>query len=1031
MKYKELNSLSPSEFESGLRKYWDSIDIVHKTEETRMGNETWVFYEGPPTANGRPGIHHVISRTLKDAVNKYKTMQGFYVKKKAGWDTHGLPVEIEVEKQLGLNIKRDIEEYGIKDFNEKCRESVFSYEALWREMTNRMAYFVDLDDPYITLDNDYIETEWWILDQFYKQGLMYEGSKILPYCPRCGTGLATHEVALGYKNIITDTVFVKFQLRDSDEKFLVWTTTPWTLASNVALAVGADISYGKYRVGDETLIIAEALAQEVLPDGSTQVGTVKGSDLEGLCYEQLMPFLDLGSKRSLTVELAGFVDIGEGTGIVHMSPAFGEDDYNLAQEKGLAFLNPVNEKGEYTDTPWKGMSVFDADPQIIEWLGEQGKLFKVHRVEHNYPHCWRCSTPLIYYAKPSWYIKVSDLREDLAKANSQVEWYPDYVGEKRFANWLENARDWAISRNRYWGTPLNIWKCECSHIETVGSRSELKEKAVEDIDGDIELHRPYIDEIHLKCPKCGSSMSRVADVIDCWFDSGSMPYAQYHYPFENKELFEQQFPADFICEGIDQTRGWFYSLIVIGTILSKQSPYKRVLVNDLILDKAGQKMSKSKGNTADPFDLFDRYGADAMRWYLLYVSPAWTPTKFDEDGIREIQSKYFNTLRNAYSFFSLYANADDIDASGLSVGIQDREELDRWLISRYNSMLADVAEAMGIFDLTKAVRAIQSFVVDDLSNWYIRRSRRRFWESEMSTNKQSVYLTTYEVLLGLSKAVAPLSPFIAEELYQALAGGGSVHLQSYPESDPQLIDKDLEEQVALARSIVSLGRSAREEAGLKVRQPLLELFVSGNTSHPTDSIKDLITEELNVKDVEFGSDITEYLGYTVKPNYKVAGKALGGSVKDLASYLEKTDGATVMSLLESGGLSIQANGQDIAISEDMLDIRAYSKEGFNVQSDNGLFAILNTSLTDELINEGLAREAVSKIQQLRKSKGFDITDRIDLKISAGEQVLAAFSSFGSWISDEVLAVSITVCDNDGETVSLNGYEATIDAEKHA
>ncbi|NLN41890.1 MAG: isoleucine--tRNA ligase, partial [Clostridiales bacterium] len=727
--FKPLSNLPVSESEKKIAEFWEEIDILQKSIDSREGKKPFIFYEGPPTANGRPGIHHVISRTLKDIVCRYKTMTGHQVKRKAGWDTHGLPVEIEVEKQLGLKNKQEIEEYGIEKFNQKCRESVFTYEKQWREMTKRMGYEIDLDNPYITLDNDYIETEWWILDKFFKEGYIYEGHKILPYCSRCGTGLASHEVAQGYKEIKTDTVYVKFKRKDADEYFLVWTTTPWTLASNVALTVNPEETYLKIRHKGEVYYVVKPLVQQVVGEDYEVIEEIKGKELEYVEYEQLMPFVSVPEgKKAFIVTLADYVTVEDGTGIVHTAPAFGEDDYNTGVRYDLPVLQPVDEDGKYIETPWKGTFVMDADPEIIRWLAEEGKLFRKQKVAHNYPHCWRCQTPLLYYAKPSWYIEMTRLKEKLIENNNNVEWYPSFVGEKRFGNWLENLNDWAISRSRYWGTPLNIWRCECGHDESIGSRKELVERAIENIDETIELHRPYVDEVHLECPKCGGTMTRVKDVIDCWFDSGSMPFAQHHYPFENKENFDELFPADFICEGIDQTRGWFYSLIAISTFVKGVSPYKRVLVNDLILDKEGKKMSKSRGNTVDPFELFDEYGADALRWYLIYVSPPWVPTRFDIDGLKEVVSKFFVTIKNVYNFFTLYANTDNLDPREFFVDYKDRPELDRWILSKYNNLKKTVEEDMEAYDLTRAVRRIQDFANEDLSNWYIRRSRRRFWD---------------------------------------------------------------------------------------------------------------------------------------------------------------------------------------------------------------------------------------------------------------------------------------------------------------
>ncbi|MGL5506632.1 MAG: isoleucine--tRNA ligase, partial [Paraclostridium sp.] len=743
-KFKPLVDSSVKDAEAKVSKYWNDINMLEKTLEKGKNDPSFVFFEGPPTANGNPGIHHVIARTLKDSVCRYKTMNGYQVKRKAGWDTHGLPVEIQVEKELGLSDKQQIEAYGLDKFNQKCRESVFTFEKQWRDMTERMAYEIDLDNPYITLDNNYIESVWWILDKFNKEDYIYEGHKILPYCPRCGTGLASHEVAQGYKEIKNNTVIAKFKRKDANEYFLAWTTTPWTLPSNVALTVGPEVDYVKVKQNDEVYYVAKALANKVLGEDYEVIEELKGKDLEYVEYEQLMPFVE-ADKKAFFVTCGDYVTTEDGTGIVHTAPAFGEDDYNLGRKYGLPVLQPVCEAGKFTATPWEGKFVMEdgVDVEIIKWLHGENKLFSKEKVAHNYPHCWRCQTPLLYYAKPSWYIEMTRLKDQLIANNKTVEWYPNFVGEGRFGNWLENLNDWAISRSRYWGTPLNIWKCECGHKDSVGSRAELAEKAIEDIDpATVELHRPYVDDIHLKCDKCGESMTRVTEVIDCWFDSGSMPFAQHHYPFENKENFEELFPADFICEGIDQTRGWFYSLLAISTFVMGKAPYKKVLVNDLVLDKEGKKMSKSRGNTVNPFELFDQYGADALRWYLLYVSPPWTPTRFDVDGLKEVQSKFLGTMKNVYNFFTLYANTDNINPTDFLVEYKDRPELDRWILSKFNNLKKEVEENLEIFELNKTVRIVQEFINEDLSNWYIRRSRRRFWATELTEDKKSVYNTT-------------------------------------------------------------------------------------------------------------------------------------------------------------------------------------------------------------------------------------------------------------------------------------------------
>ncbi|MBR5742083.1 MAG: isoleucine--tRNA ligase, partial [Firmicutes bacterium] len=748
--FENLSEKPIAEVQTAQAAEWEREDLLNETIRAHEHDPLFIFFEGPPTANGNPGIHHVIARTLKDSVLRYQTMKGHKIPRKAGWDTHGLPVEIEVEKQLGFNGKQDIEKYGIKEFNEKCKESVFKYEGRWREMSERMAYLVDMDHPYITLDNDYIETEWWILKEFFKAGLIYEGHKILPYCPRCGTGLASHEVAQGYKEVKVNTVTAKFKRKDADEYFLAWTTTPWTLASNVSLTVGPDVDYVKVDQDGTLYWVAKALADTVLGAGKyTVVAECKGKDLEYVEYEQLMPFVEV-KKKAFYVTCADYVTIEDGTGIVHTAPAFGEDDYQTGRRYDLPVVNPVDEQGKYTETPWAGRFIMEdgLDIEILKWLEMNGKMYGHQKMVHNYPHCWRCGTPLVYYAKPSWYIEMTKLKDQLVANNNTVNWFPKFVGEGRFGNWLEEVKDWAISRSRYWGTPLNIWRCECGHLESVGSRKELAEKAIEDIDDTIELHRPYVDDVTMKCPVCGKVMHRVPDVIDCWFDSGAMPFAQRHYPFENKEVFDTEFfPADFICEGIDQTRGWFYSLMAISTFVKGASPYRNVLVNDLILDKEGKKMSKSKGNTVDPFALFDKYGADATRWYLLYTSPAWSPTKFDEDGLIEIVSKFFGTLRNVYNFFVLYANTDGIDPAKLDVPYADRPELDRWILSKYNHLIKTVRGFMDEYDHMHSVHAIQDFVAEDLSNWYIRRARRRFWAEEDTLDKRAVFRTTYEILV--------------------------------------------------------------------------------------------------------------------------------------------------------------------------------------------------------------------------------------------------------------------------------------------
>ena len=1029
--FKPLADLPIAKKESAIADYWDDHEILDKSIEIREGETPFIFYEGPPTANGKPGIHHVIARTLKDSVCRYKTMQGYQVKRKAGWDTHGLPVEIEVEKQLKLSSKKEIEAYGIADFNQKCRESVFSYEQQWREMTKRMGYSIDLDHPYITLDNNYIESVWWILDQFFKKGLIYEGHKILPYCSRCGTGLASHEVAQGYKEIKSNTVVVKFKRKDVEEYFLVWTTTPWTLPSNVALTVNPQEVYLKIRQNNEIYYVSKTLSHKVLGEEFEVVEEIKGKDLEYVEYEQLMPFVK-ADKKAFFVTVGDYVTTEDGTGIVHTAPAFGEDDYNTGRRYNLPVLQPVDETGKFVTTPWEGSFVMDADLDIIKWLHGEGKLFKKEKMEHNYPHCWRCQTPLLYYAKPSWYIEVTKFKDKLVENNNRVEWYPDYVGEKRFGNWLENANDWALSRSRYWGTPLNIWRCGCGHTTSIGSRKELVEKAVETLDETtIELHRPFVDDIHINCAKCGAIMTRVTDVIDCWFDSGSMPFAQHHYPFENSENFDQLFPADFICEGIDQTRGWFYSLLVISTFVKGVAPYKRVLVNDLILDKDGHKMSKSKGNTVDPFELFDQYGADALRWYLLHVSPAWTPTKFDIEGLKEVQSKFFSTMRNVYAFFSLYANTDKLDPRDFFIDYQDRPELDQWVLSKYNSLLQGVESDLSVFDLTKAVRKIQEFVNEDLSNWYIRRSRRRFWGTELTDDKKAVYNTTYEILVGLAKLVAPFAPYISEELYRSLTDELSVHLADYPVADSLLIDDELEIRMDLVRNLVGLGRSAREQVRIKVRQPVQQILIDGKYEQLIDYMLPLIQEELNVKAVVFAKDLSQYMNFSLKPNFKVAGSIFGPKVKSLGKVLSGLDASSVVPRLEAGEtISVEVEGELVDLVKDYVITTIAAKEGFTMTVEDNLFVILDTTLTKELIDEGYARECVSKVQQMRKNNGYEMMDRIKIYFDGDEEIAEAVKLYEDYIKKETLADDIKrIEDTNLEKQNINGHETGLKLEK--
>ena len=1034
--FEPLLDCTVAEAEEVTLKRWTEDRILDKVLEKGKNDPTYVFFEGPPTANGNPGIHHVISRTLKDWVCRYKTMSGYKVPRKAGWDTHGLPVELQVEKQLGLSDKKAIEDYGVEDFCQKCRDSVFSYEREWRKMTERMAYSVDLDDPYITLDNNYIETLWWILDKFNKEGLLYEGHKILPYCPRCGTGLASHEVAQGYKEIKSNTLVAKFKKKGTEnEYFLAWTTTPWTLPSNVALTVNAEVDYVKVQVGDEVYYLAKDLLDKHLGDKEyTVLETLKGKDLEYQEYEQLMPFVNV-EEKAFFVTCGEYVTTTDGTGIVHSAPAFGEDDYNMGRKYSLPFVQPVDSEGKFTTTPWKGKFVMEEglDVEIIKWLAAENKLFSKIKVEHNYPHCWRCGTPLVYYANPGWYIEMTKLKDKLIENNNGVNWYPEFVGQGRFGNWLEELKDWAISRTRYWGTPLPVWKCEdCGCKTTVGSRHELAELAIEDVDPEtIELHRPYIDEVHLKCPDCGKPMTRVPEVIDCWFDSGAMPFAQWHYPFEHKEDFDQLFPADYICEGIDQTRGWFYSLLAVSTFVTGKAPYKNVLVTDLVLDKNGKKMSKSKGNTINPFEMFDKYGVDALRWYLLYVSPPWTPIRFDEDGLKEIVSKFVGTLKNTYTFFTLYANTDGIHPNDFFVDYKDRPELDRWILSKFNNLKAEVEENLEIFEVNKTIRRMTEFLNDDLSNWYIRRSRRRFWGTELTQDKKSVYNTTYEVLTEFCKLIAPFAPYLSEEMYRNLTGEYSVHCADYPRANKDLIDLDLEKKMDLSRDLVTLGRAARENSKIKVRQPIAEVLIDGKFEELLGDLVELIKEELNVKKVHFVQDLGVYMNFNLKPNFKVLGPKLGKNVNEFGKVLRGLEAHEVVAKLEAGeSMTVEVAGADFEFTKEEVLVNIESKPGFNVAMENNLFAILDTTLTDDLVKEGLAREFISKVQQMRKASGFEVLDNINIYFNGDDEVAGAVADFEDYIKSETLSVAISrVEDADLENQNLNDHETGMKVER--
>mgnify|MGYP004550172357 FL=1 len=1027
-KFEELDKRETYLVENDYLEKWQKEDILNKCIEERKDSKNFVFYDGPATANGMPGLHHMVGKFLKDSFCKYKNMQGYKVLRKVGWDTHGLPVEVQVEKKLGFNGKNDIEKYGIKEFNEECRKAVWENEKAFCDLTNKMGQFIDLDNRYITYDNNYIETEWWILKKFFDERLFYEGSKILPYCPRCGTGLASHEVAQGYKEVSVDTVIVPMKKKDEDVYFLVWTTTPWTLISNVALCVNPDENYILAKSMDYKFIVAEKLAKNILGEDYEVLETYKGKNLEYTEYEQLIPEITV-DKKAFFVTCDDYVTMEDGTGIVHIAPAFGQDDANVGKKYNLPYVNPVGEDGKYTCGPWKGMFVFDADLEVIKYLKANDKLFKKQKIVHNYPHCWRCKSPLIYYSKPSFYLEVTKIKDKIIEENNKVNWHPAFVGEKRFGNWLENMNDWAISRSRYWGTPLPLWRCSCGYDEMIGSRKELVEKSIEKIDESIELHRPFVDDVHIKCPKCGNTMSRVKDVIDCWFDSGSMPFAQYHYPFENKELFESQFPADFIAEGIDQTRGWFYSLLVISTFVKGVSPYKNVLVNELLLDKNGQKMHKSRGNAIEPFSIMKKYGADTVRWYLPYVSPVWTPLKFDEEGLKEVYSKFFNPLKNTYNFFALYANTDEINIDECNVSYNDLEEIDKWLLSKYNTLLKYVTDAYEEYDLNKVVRSITDFVSEDLSNWYIRRNRKRFWGSTLDNSKKAVYKTTYDVLVGLSEMIAPVVPFISEEIYTKLTGNYSVHTSDFPKYDLSKVNKEIERKMDLVRDLISSGRYVREEVKIKVRQPLQEVLLDIKNKDIIGNLTELIKEELNVKEVLFVSDLNEYMNLTVKPNFKEVGKIFGKNINLFASLLLELSPENISKLQNNETINMNIDNTDYEITNNMVDIRISSKEGFNVGTINNEFIILDTKLTDDLIMEGIARETISKIQQLRKTNDFNVIDRIKVYYDGDNEYEEALNKNLEFIKNETLALEFIKDSSISDVFDINDHKVKLKVEK--
>jgi len=1033
MEFKELEKGKISEVEGKILAKWKEENILEKTIENRKDNETWVFYDGPIYANAKPGIHHVLAKTIKDSFCKYKTMKGYKVLRKIGLDTHGLPIEVNVEKKLGFKTKADIEKFGIENFCRECNNATALNIDEVNLLTDNMGQFIDSKHPYVTCSNEFIESEWWLIKEIDKKGLIYYGNKVLPYCPRCGTELSANEVGQGYQEDSVNTVIVPFKIKDSDTYFLVWTTTPWTLMANVALCVNPDLEYIKVSSMGYKFIVAKSLANKVLGDDFEVLETYKGTDLVGTNYEQLMPFAEVEGK-CFEVVADSYVTSEDGTGIVHIAPAYGDDDNRVCKENGIGFVNPVGKDGCYTTGPWKGTLVTDKDLEIeiIKWLKENDKLFKKIKLTHDYPHCWRCHSPLIYYSKPAWYIRTTEYKDKILEANKTVSWHPDYVGTKRFNNWLENMVDWGISRNRYWGCPMPIWICSsCGEKHVIGSIKELDDMKVGDIDvKNMELHRPYIDEVHIKCPKCNGIMNRVTDVMDVWFDSGAMPYAQCHYPFENKEWFHKHFPADFIAEGVDQTRGWFNSLICISTIVSGVSSFKNVVVNDMVLDSNGKKMSKSTGNIIDPIKIMEEYGADTVRWYMLYASPVWTPLKFDVEGLKEVHSKFFNPLRNSYNFFAIYANADKItDINTCRVEYNDREDIDKWLLSKYNKLIKEVTEAYDEYDLNKVVKLITDFTSIDLSNWYIRRNRDRFWDNLMTTSKKSVYMTTYEVLEGLSRLIAPIASYTAEEIYTNLTGNISVHLSDFPVCNEELINLKLEEKMDLVRDLISIGRNVREESKIKVRQPISEILLDKKKEKVIGELTSLIKEELNVKEVIYTDDLSTYMNFMVKPNFKEVGKIFGKNIKEFSDKLLELSNEDINKLENNESIKMSIDNTTYDITKDMVDIRISSKDGFKAMVVGNNFVILNTVITKELENEGLARETISKVQQLRKTMNFDITDRINMYIDATSEYKENIKDYLDMIKDETLTINVYDKDGIEDKVNINDYEVGFVLEK--
>ena len=1023
--------------EKQVEKFWKENHIFEKSMEDRKDDPTYMFYDGPPTANGKPHIGHVLTRVIKDMIPRYRTMKGYMVPRKAGWDTHGLPVELEVEKKLGLDGKEQIEEYGMEPFIQQCKESVWKYKGMWEDFSSTVGFWADMENPYVTYHDDYIESEWWALKEIWNKKLLYKGFKIVPYCPRCGTPLSAQEVSQGYKTVKERSAIVRFKVVGEDAYFLAWTTTPWTLPSNVALCVNPTETYCKVKAADGyTYYMAEALLDKVLGKlGSEETPAYEvlekyvGKDLEYKEYEPLFACTGEAAakqkKKAHFVTADNYVTMSDGTGIVHIAPAFGEDDSRVGRDYDLPFVQFVDGKGDMTaETPYAGVFVKKADPLVLQDLDKEGKLFDAPKFEHDYPHCWRCDTPLIYYARESWFIKMTAVKDDLIRNNNTINWIPESIGKGRFGDWLENVQDWGISRNRYWGTPLNIWQCECGHMHSIGSRQELFEMSGDERAKTVELHRPYIDEITLKCPECGGTMHRVPEVIDCWFDSGAMPFAQHHYPFENKELFEKQFPADFISEAVDQTRGWFYSLLAESTILFNQAPYKNVIVLGHVQDENGQKMSKSKGNAVDPFDALEKYGADAIRWYFYINSAPWLPNRFHGKAVQEGQRKFMGTLWNTYAFFVLYANIDNFDPTKYTLDYDNLPVMDKWLLSKLNSVVKTVDDCLANYKIPESARALQEFV-DEMSNWYVRRSRERFWAKGMEQDKINAYMTLYTALVTISKAAAPMIPFMTEEIYQNLVRSidkdaiESIHLCDFPEVREEWINKELEDDMEELLKIVVLGRAARNTANIKNRQPIGTMYIKAD-KEMGQFYTDIIADELNVKEVKFANDVESFISYSFKPQLRTVGPKYGKLLNGIRTALAEINGTEAMNELRSTGLlTLDINGNKVELSEEDLLIETAQTEGYVTEADGDISVVLDTNLTPELIEEGFVREIVSKVQTMRKEAGFEVMDKIHIYAKDNDKILELMKNHKEEIMSEVLAEDMTLGTTDGYVKEWN------------